>query len=597
MPTLTDWFQVYSRIAAADEALGEHLAVVAAYLTDPFADDMFATGSALSDLRDMATANLIPDIHLERLAIEQTAQSVDIIRAYFTDLLQPQVEGLAQSADITRAVLQDLISRDTDRMATALESLSTAGAGVPPSLNEAMTALAGILGQLTEESSPSVMGWLKLFAKGGVEWLPAIAVILQYAPDVIKNFIPQQIRNVILDQVGTAFDDAMTSAQSIAHVLERPFEAIMTEALAEFRTTLTAGGPADPLTAPDRAVNLLLVAHKFGLAAHGIAAAAEMITPLKALGFKEAAAALVDLAGFRPISQAVAQSFIGGSITRPMHYWANAYFMPEIPALRDLQLFVQRRLMDIPTYRGMLQLHGMRPQDQDLFEGAVYREATIRDLALALQDTTTDLNWLTESVKKAGYSDDDADRLARSLQQRAQTSARTRVITSATTLYQNGLLTDEDLTATLKGLQLPDDQIALEIQAARFKQLQDAATDAQATYKKQFINGVIDEGDYRLALSALGLSPGRAAVIVADVIAQKTPKIQREAEAAVKEAEAAIRTNLLPRYKQLYLNNQVTRQQYIDTLTAAGVTPEMAAQIVSLDDLRRGIINPPGITT
>jgi hypothetical protein len=321
-----------------------------------------------------------------------------------------------------------------------------------------------------------------------------------------------------------------------------------------------------------------------------------MITPLKALGLKEAAAAMVDLAGFRPISQAVAASFLFGAITRPMHYWGNSFFMPEIPPPRDLERWAQKRLIDLPTYRGLLQFHGFRDDDREVYTQAVWRDPRIFDLATALQDTTVDSDWLLDRVKRAGYSDDDAPHLVTALLQRANTSSRGKVITAAVTLYQNGLITDQNLTETLTGLGLRADQISLEVQAARLKAVQDAANDAITTYKKQFSVGLITQADLEVALVGLGMDANRVNIIVADQVAAITPKIHQQEQAAITEAQAAVRRDILPRVKALYLAGQTTSQDYVGTMLSAGIAPELAQQILALDNLRRGIGTPPGNT-
>jgi hypothetical protein len=188
-----------------------------------------------------------------------------------------------------------------------------------------------------------------------------------------------------------------------------------------------------------------------------------------------------------------------------------------------------------------------------------------------------------------GYDDEDAPRIATALFQRAQSASRGKLISAAAAAFADGSSSEDAFRGTLSTLNLRPETIELEVSAAKMREVSDYVTQATATYKKQYLNGVIDSGSFQVALFSLGLNSDRVYLIIADADAQKHPKIQAEEEAAVKEAMSAIRSNLLPRYKALFMDNYVTAAEYTDILILSGLDPSLAGQVVALDTLRKQI--------
>src|SRR5574341_548999 len=90
----------------------------------------------------------------------------------------------------------------------------------------------------------------------------------------------------------------------------------------------------------------------------------------------------------------------------------------------------------------------------------VWRDFSIRDLALALEDATVDRAWLLDRMRIVGYSDVDADRVTDALMQRSTRAVRERVRASAVGAYAQGSLSREEFDQILEGLELPPARIA-----------------------------------------------------------------------------------------------------------------------------------------
>jgi hypothetical protein len=589
MTTTAQWFNVYDRIAAAAQGSEAQIAEINDLLFASIAPDLSDIASEIAKANQTTINNLLPNLRTQADAQKLIGEQV---KAFVDSVAGPGVKGLTDVYDelVRMNVIETEMTHPLRAIgADALYHLAYGGGEPAGPINDAMIRLSRALDEILAEASPNMLGDAKTWLKGAAGWIPTLVSVAPLVIDLLSRTLPKELADKILNTIGVDFDYVKDGIGALSNAMSTPFDLLVATGLADFQATLLAGGPADPNTAPERAAHLLATAHRLGLAAHTIAAAAEAFTPLKALGFKEAAAAIGDLAGFKPISAKVAESFVTGAITRPMHYWGNAQFMPEMIPPNDLIEMVRKREMDLPTYNGILQFHGFRNEDRVLYEKTVWKEPTVRDLALALQDSTVDYAWILERVLRMGYNDEDAPRISRALFQRSQSSSRGKVISAATSAFANGEMSEDVLRGELSDLALQPETIELEIRAARLKEISDYTAQAISTYKKQYMAGVIDYGNFVLVLSSLGLNPDRVYLIAADADAQRLPKIQREEEAAVRDKMSEIRTNLVPRYRALFLLGAVTATQYEATLVAAGLDPQLAGQIVALDILRKRI--------
>jgi hypothetical protein len=589
MATITEWYNLYDRLAVASEASQTQLAGLNDAITLTLAPQFDELTAAVAAINVAVNAHLIPVMTEQAVSQDIIADSLAALVEAIPDELGDSLKTLIDQLIVSSIRFDVEVAPNVFPMADALYHLAYGGGTVNGPINDAMIRLSTVLDQMLAEASPNVIANLGTYLKGAAGWIPTLVTVAPLVLDLLSRVVPKELSDKILATVGIDFEYIRDGVGALSNAMSTPFDLLVATGLADFQSTLLAGGPGDPSTAPARATALLQTAHRLGLAAHTIGAAAEAFTPLKALGFTQAAAAIGDLAGFKPISAKVAESFVDGAITRPMHYWGNAQFMPEFMPPRDLIEMVHKREIDLPTYNGMLQYHGFNDADRALYERTVWRDPAVRDLALALQDATTDYEWILERVLKMGYSDEDAPRIATALFQRTQASSRGKVVSAAAAAFSDGYTDEGSFRSTLGDLGLRPETIELEVSAARLRELSDYVAQAVATYKKQYLNGVIDSGAFILALAGLGVNNDRAYLILADADAQRFPKIQAEEEAAVKEEMAAIRSYLVPRYRALFLDDFVTADEYLDTLILSGLDPQLAGQVVNLDALRKQI--------
>ncbi len=499
-------------------------------------------------------------------------------------------------------VIKEAVTAQT----AALTQLATVVAAAAGGGGGASTAgLVEFLAKLFAGTDPTVGDAVSKFIAGLADLFVPSAEAAELPPAGTK-LTPQQffeaVRQGVLDfthsgwmkaargVITTTVQVGSEIAEAALDPLGEIFEGITTEGVNSVIAGMASDFADENKSVRDRAMGALTRAYKLGQKAHFLAAAVEACHPLHEFGLSNAAAAITDLAGFQPISQAVFRPHLEATITRPMRWQTNAQFRPEIANVNALSDFVRRRTMSVDELRDVLPLHGFDDDTCDRYVETVWRDPTIRDLAIALEDTTVDHDWLRDRVRTAGYDDADADRLTAALFQRSTRGIRDRVRSAAVSAYADGTTARHELEATLDTLGYTAQARALELVTADIQRRRDLVKDGLATYRREYVNDVIDEPDYRLAITALGVDPERIELIVADANATRAPHIAAEEAAQIKAAIREVQTQLVPKARALFELGQISEGQYGQYLIDAGISMPVAAQAVALDVARRNAV-------
>lgn len=599
MATVDQWF-------AAVEGQRQQLAALATTAGQIRAsiDALAGAGSAAGDVAALAQRvdQLTASVAALQLASEpawaelltKLETTMSAIGAGMPAALNQAADKFALATHTESGELVDVLEKIRAAIAAAGGAAPAPGDPTPASigglLGLAPLLIPGAAGASTKAATVGIAAGVKTGLITFADATRTAAEILSLALAILPLLVDKKTIDTIgkqLDQIlGTTIVSSVLAGSGVMGIIEAPLEKLVEGALKQLDGTLHGPGAGTIHGAEAVAVDAILQARKFGLAAHGLAAAAERFAPLKVLGLGAAAAAIVDLAGFQGYADAATRAKIAGAISRPMRWAANSQYRPEIPGPADLERWVQKRELDLPAYGALMAFHGFSEQDIEAYTRTVYRDFAIRDIALAFEDASIDEAWLTPRIRTIGYDDADADQLTRGLVQRAQRVPRGRVLTAAAAAAGDGLMAIGEFEGLLRGLGLRDDVVALEVQAARIRQRADYQRQAVATYRRQYQADILDRSALALALGALGLTPDRLALELADADAQRAPQIQRAEEAAVRETMTQIRAQLVPRYRQLYSMGVVDGETYQRILEQAGIAPGLAAQAVSLDALK-----------
>ncbi len=597
MPSIQEWFNLYAGIRdnvgglkaaleGAQSALNNIQTRLANLQGDQITNltgDLDVVRADLSAIRDrLKGTGDLTDLSL--------ANQITKLAHWVEHSIAPNLAAIADEFNTPDATF-------SERINLRLQEIAQTSISPDTPLNKAMSALELAMTELTVEGSPSILDSLRevvlsIHGKDANlrDWLKASTA--QSSESAIGE-IANKGQRFIQDKLQAAVD----TIRPALSILLAPFNAVLNTALNEYTKTFESRKPASPANARSLVTSAIESAYKFGQTAHFIAVAAEMFQPLKQLGFPQLAAALGDLAGFKEISGTLSRSLIGASMTRPLRWWGNDTFSPEILPVRDLIELVEKREIGVGHFARVLFQHGYDHDDVDLLTKAVWREPSIRDLALSIEDATVDEAWLFRRVQRAGYEDADAERLTAALGQRAIKSTRAALIGAARATVTDGILDADSYRAILGSLSLRPDVIAMEIRTAELNARRDYVNAAIATYKRQYNNDVISRSDCALALTALGVTQDRVELILLDADASRAPKIAQDEAAQGREAIREIQRELVPRYRRLYELGVVSDETYQDILESAGISPGVAAVAVILDRQKRQIITQKATAT
>ena len=590
MPSIGEWFGVYSSLrdnvgatAAATQAVRAQLESLRADIVADLAYNNKGIAQYLSEMVSGAGAGADPNLLLINETLKNLSdQGLIPLLTSFVNVDKTLGSGFSSLNQLLQVFLSD-IDKVLAEMRTGIKDSAKAQQEIADKIKQ-------LIDSLFAEHSPSLITTLiSLITTVGptlIKMLPLLPFFFQ----VFERLLPEQWSAKIIEGLGSYSDLALKAGGLIVGIVEAPMRELVKSAHLDLVDNLKIHAPAKIEAPIEAATSTIMLGHKYGLMAHGLAAAAEMISPLKALGMSEMAAYFADLAGFKPIAQAVAGSLIGGAITRPMRWWGNAVFTPEIPSRGDLETLVQKRVIDEQTMMGYLAYHGFPRDIADYFVQTVWRDPSVRDLALAMEDTTVDPSWLLPRIMRTGYSDEDAEQISRSLMQRSVKSTRNKVIGAAYAATSTGSITIDDYRTILDGLGLRPEAVDLELQAARIASHNDYTKDAISTYRRQYVNSVIDESSFSVALYALGISPERVRLILMDASAQIAPRIAREEAAQIEDTIREVQRYLIPLYRDLLDMGLINDDAFIDALVSAGISEQVASQAAMLERMKREAI-------
>jgi hypothetical protein len=604
MPTPDEWFEVYKGQQLALEQIAADVAKLVPAgggggggggdATIPFlkaiADKIHLVKVALGGSPDTSSTAPQPEVSGPRYDLISALNEIQVNIG--VDLARIASNAEIASRHVGSALAGGKDIRE-DRLATRAESVAGAIDKVAAALNpdpagaaaahEAALLIAKVLEPFARPGSPTPA---ELWANAAKN----IEAIGAGTKSFLELFNPAPaVKTLSQKLVSPVIVGAAELAKTIMEPLQGPFRTILQLGFDEMRTSIEAAH-GKPNNGPIQvALAGILAAHRLGQAAHGLAATIELHPLFHQLGFSHMAAAVVDISGFKPLSDAAMRPYIEAAIARPMRYTTNQQFTPYIPNENVLADHVRRRTLDIKDYNALLSKLGYAETHRDRMIETVWRDPSLRDLALALDDVDVDERWLAPRVRTIGYDDADADQIFRGLLQRTQRGPRARVVSAAAAAAADGLMPIEDYEALLRGLGLRDAIVELELRAVRIKARADYQRQALATYRRQYVSGVIGRADYELSLHALGLTPDRVDLTLADADAQRAPKLQATEEAAIKEVMSQVRTHLVPRYRALFEDGLLSGEAYREVLERAGVAPGLAAQAVSLAQTQRDV--------
>jgi hypothetical protein len=364
-----------------------------------------------------------------------------------------------------------------------------------------------------------------------------------------------------------------------------------------------------PEDAPALALKLYLFAMGAGMAAHGTAALTELLHPLKSIGLHQTAAAIGDFAGFGRISAATMGTLVNRVLGQAMTYAVQNQYRPVIPRENLLIEFRSKREIDKGEFDKAMAYQGFSQQWTDIIERWQWKDPRTLEIA-RLADVGIEQGpppagemewfrkfgvtgdklkdwWLYRKFMRAGYEDCDLPVLVRFIHRKEVSFALTYVRTAIRRNYRWGYLSDAELRKWMDRLNLPDQAREWIFWAGELDKEYFYRQDLQGYYVAAFRNDLIGSDELLVSLLAMNLPAREASLLVRTERIKKKPKAQVTVPKAVQPAQTKLQVAYISLYREQYKKDLINERQYLYSLLAIGLDPELAEVTVELDATKR----------
>lgn len=344
--------------------------------------------------------------------------------------------------------------------------------------------------------------------------------------------------------------------------------------------------PMTPDKAPMAAAGLLGIAIAFGMGAHTLSMATELVHPLKTMGVHYLSGFMANMGSFGTIASSTMGILVAYSLRRPMGYYVNSIFRPTQPAAMDLMMMAVKPDISMEEFRRGMSYEGYSEGWIDRFQATMYNEPRHFELGFMGEDQTADAPWLYTKARRAGYCPEDAEIFTRGLIAKIIRTRKEELYRHAFNSYKEGYLGKNQFIAYLDGLQMRPEAKFYAVISADLAYRFDYISDMLGLLTSNYLADLIDDDDLRVAIAALGIEERKASLIFNKARIRKLPKIMRaekkEAQAVIREAQKKYQDL----YRTLYRTGRISEVQYQGYLVALGMTPEMAELTVALEAAR-----------
>lgn len=367
----------------------------------------------------------------------------------------------------------------------------------------------------------------------------------------------------------------------------RPIQEFLNEQLLSARNTIfTLLVPSLPVSYEDvggAAMSAYAAAFGMGLAAHGVAVAADLIHPLKATGLPQLAAFLADMAGFGIIAKDTWYQDVQNFLGIPYKFYSLRYFRPSLPGQGDLMDLYSKNLILEEDFDRAMQYHGYRDEWIRAWKNDIYRHPRVGDLALMLQDATFSTSDVYNTLRGAGFSPDDATLLAHQINKRSLSSHLSSYTAALKKLFQLGYISEEQFDSQLEPLGLSSEAQFLMKKTCRFEFIEEYTSLSLAMFKTMHEKDLMDDADLETSLAGLGIVAEKRALVVAGEKVKRAARVAVEERAELKIEIRRQQTLLIDTYVLAYRSGLIDDAGLTAALVFAGLSEDMAVITVGLE--------------
>ena len=384
---------------------------------------------------------------------------------------------------------------------------------------------------------------------------------------------------------------------------------LLESGLSSVQNLVLGEGHVTPERASEVGVRAFMVASALGATSHALATAIELFHPLRYVGLHYLSGFVAEMGGFSSISSALMGTMARVAIGFPMTYYIQARTRPVLPTAGDLQAMVRKHNISPSEFGEGMGYHGYSqfwidryleylPADPRLFEILRLAETGIPDTdppadaipllqRIGIRYAGNRDWWLQMKMALAGYNWIDIPKLVQTIRYRMTNTERTRLIATASVNFRNGYMPESDFRTELAAAGKAPEQIEWKVRAERLSALKDDINDLVKLYTDQYLKDILTEGDLRVALVNVGVTPRKADILAARAAIRKMPRPTDPTRAEEEKALRAFQTKSSQLYKEQYRANLITAEEYRQALRAIGIRDNVAWVTVEIEATKK----------
>jgi hypothetical protein len=368
-------------------------------------------------------------------------------------------------------------------------------------------------------------------------------------------------------------------------------------------------GQISPNDAPTVGMRAFLAASGLGAAAHAVSTAVELVHPLKTMGVHYLSGFLADMGSFSSISNALMGTLANVGIAQPMRYYLNARTRPTIPTPGDLQAMHRKHTLSPARFAQNMGYWGYSqewiddyieylPADPRLFDILRMAETGIPEASppasaiatlqkMGIRSSGNPNWWLEMKFALAGYNWIDIPKLVQTVRLRMTSTERNRLITTSSTNFRDGYMTEADYRLNLADAGKTQASIEWRVRAERLASLNDDIDDLVKLFVDQFLKDVLTYDELVIGMINVGVTPTKTAILARRAAIRKQPKPVDDTKKIQEKATREMQTTFSRMYKERYRADMVTAAEYYADLRAIGIRDDVAWATVEIEIARR----------
>jgi hypothetical protein len=346
---------------------------------------------------------------------------------------------------------------------------------------------------------------------------------------------------------------------------------------------VTSKIPVTPESGYANGITAFGMAASFGIAAHSICTAAELVHPIKTMGFNYIAAYLVDIANFAPIAKAGWGQYVDYAIKVPTSYAIRRELRPIIPDVRDVTEIAIKGEINIDDYRRVLSYNGYSDGWIKAMEKIMFRELTVREMSTVMEDTNITPSWVYKKMRLRGYDSDDAQKLTSGMFDKYLKTYNNDYKSKLMDLYGSGYIREQMFDSFVAPLNLRPEAVALMKKSSDLKFIHDYIKESIIMFLDQFDKDLIDESDLEVSLSALGLESKRLKLLLNRAINKKAGKVAAAENTQIKSLIRQKQNLIIKQYSQAFEQGYIDEDELYKYLIDAGLDISIVEIIVNIE--------------